>query len=198
MKRAVTIIDIANHAGVSFKTVSRVLNENPRVADELRTRVQKAMAELGYQPNLAARALAGRRGYAIALLVDRVQFFNEENANAYLAPYLVDLQAGALNACREAGYHFFVEPLDMQSENLASDLSIQLSKIAVDGVFFALSNMLGREALSVEHFRIVRGELGDDRGADGRERDLFAGISGISGISGIAGIGRRADAGGSA
>jgi N-acetyl-1-D-myo-inositol-2-amino-2-deoxy-alpha-D-glucopyranoside deacetylase len=77
-------------------------------------------------------------------------------------------------------------------------LAAHRTQIAVDGVFFALSNMLGREALSVEHFRIVRGELGDDRGADGRERDLFAGISGISGISGIAGIGRRADAGGSA
>jgi N-acetyl-1-D-myo-inositol-2-amino-2-deoxy-alpha-D-glucopyranoside deacetylase len=50
------------------------------------------------------------------------------------------------------------------------------TQIAVDGVFFALSNMLGREALSTEHFRLVRGELGADRDAEGRETDLFAGL----------------------
>jgi len=50
------------------------------------------------------------------------------------------------------------------------------TQIAVDGVFFALSNMLGREALSVEHFRLVRGEPGGERDADGREIDLFAGV----------------------
>jgi N-acetyl-1-D-myo-inositol-2-amino-2-deoxy-alpha-D-glucopyranoside deacetylase len=50
------------------------------------------------------------------------------------------------------------------------------TQIAVDGVFFALSNMLGREALATEHFRLVRGGLGTDRDADGRETDLFAGL----------------------
>ena len=108
--RRPTIIDIAKRAEVSFKTVSRVLNDNPRVAEELRERVRKAMAELDYQPNLAARALAGRRSYSIALLVDQGEFFSDDNANAYMAPYIVDLQAGALRACREAGYHFFIEP----------------------------------------------------------------------------------------
>ena len=50
------------------------------------------------------------------------------------------------------------------------------TQIAVDGVFFALSNMLGREALSVEHFRLVSGEPAGERDADGRETDLFAGV----------------------
>jgi N-acetyl-1-D-myo-inositol-2-amino-2-deoxy-alpha-D-glucopyranoside deacetylase len=50
------------------------------------------------------------------------------------------------------------------------------TQIAVDGGFFALSNMLGREALSVEHFRLVQGEAAGDRDAEGRECDLFAGI----------------------
>ena len=136
-KRRPTIIDIAKKADVSFKTVSRVLNDNPRVAAELRTRVLKAMADLDYQPNLAARSLAGRRGYAIALLVDRSEFFREDDANAYFAPYLVDLQAGALLACREAGYHFFVEPYDPASANFPNDLRAQLSKLALDGVVLA-------------------------------------------------------------
>lgn len=136
-KRRPTIIDIARKAEVSFKTVSRVLNENPRVGADLRSRVLKAMAELDYQPNLAARSLAGRRGYAIALLVDGSEFFREDDANAYFSPYLVDLQAGALIACREQGYHFFVEPYDFSVEGWEGGLRAQLSRIALDGVMLA-------------------------------------------------------------
>jgi len=135
--RRPTIIDIAKRAEVSFKTVSRVLNDNPRVAEERRARVRAAMHELGYQPNLAARSLAGRRGYAIAMLVDQQEFYSEANANAYVASYLVDLQAGALMACREAGYHFFIEPFERSSPTLLSDLRGQFSKIPVDGLVLA-------------------------------------------------------------
>jgi N-acetyl-1-D-myo-inositol-2-amino-2-deoxy-alpha-D-glucopyranoside deacetylase len=55
-------------------------------------------------------------------------------------------------------------------------LAAHRTQITVDGLFFALSNKLGREALALEHFRLVRGELGDQRDADGRETDLFAGL----------------------
>jgi N-acetyl-1-D-myo-inositol-2-amino-2-deoxy-alpha-D-glucopyranoside deacetylase len=55
-------------------------------------------------------------------------------------------------------------------------LAAHRTQIAVDGPFFALSNMLGREVLAVEHYRIAKGELGPDRGADGRESDLFSGV----------------------
>ncbi|MEP7021497.1 MAG: N-acetyl-1-D-myo-inositol-2-amino-2-deoxy-alpha-D-glucopyranoside deacetylase [Pseudonocardiales bacterium] len=50
------------------------------------------------------------------------------------------------------------------------------TQISVDGVFFALSNMLGREILATEHFRLMQGELGPERDAAGRETDLFAGL----------------------
>jgi N-acetyl-1-D-myo-inositol-2-amino-2-deoxy-alpha-D-glucopyranoside deacetylase len=56
-------------------------------------------------------------------------------------------------------------------------LAAHRSQIAVDGPFFALSNLLGREILATEHFRLIKGELGVDRDADGRESDLFAGVS---------------------
>jgi N-acetyl-1-D-myo-inositol-2-amino-2-deoxy-alpha-D-glucopyranoside deacetylase len=56
-------------------------------------------------------------------------------------------------------------------------LAAHRTQIAVDGPFFALSNMLGREVLAVEHFRIAKGELGPDRDDAGRERDLFSGIA---------------------
>jgi N-acetyl-1-D-myo-inositol-2-amino-2-deoxy-alpha-D-glucopyranoside deacetylase len=55
-------------------------------------------------------------------------------------------------------------------------LAAHRTQIAVDGLFFALSNMLGREVLSVEHFRLIRGEPGGERTPEGWERDLFAGI----------------------
>ncbi len=51
------------------------------------------------------------------------------------------------------------------------------TQIAVDGPFFALSNNVGMPMLGIEYFRIVSGTLGDDRDADGRETDLFAGLS---------------------
>jgi N-acetyl-1-D-myo-inositol-2-amino-2-deoxy-alpha-D-glucopyranoside deacetylase len=61
-------------------------------------------------------------------------------------------------------------------ERKLAALRAHRTQIAVDGVFFALSNMLGREALSVEYFRLVDGQPGAGRDADGRETDLFAGL----------------------
>jgi N-acetyl-1-D-myo-inositol-2-amino-2-deoxy-alpha-D-glucopyranoside deacetylase len=61
-------------------------------------------------------------------------------------------------------------------ERKLAALRAHRTQIAVDGVFFALSNMLGREALSVEYFRLVDGQPGTERDADGRETDLFAGL----------------------
>ena len=60
--------DVADRAGVSRATVSRVVNGQATVAEALRERVQKAIDELGYVPNQAARALMTRRSDAIALL----------------------------------------------------------------------------------------------------------------------------------
>src|SRR3954462_12536512 len=49
--------DVAARAGVSHQTVSRVINGSPNVAPLTRERVERAIAELGYRPNTAARAL---------------------------------------------------------------------------------------------------------------------------------------------
>jgi N-acetyl-1-D-myo-inositol-2-amino-2-deoxy-alpha-D-glucopyranoside deacetylase len=58
-----------------------------------------------------------------------------------------------------------------------SALRAHATQISVDAPFFALSNMLGREVLAVEHFRLASGELGPDRDGDGWETDLFSGIA---------------------
>ncbi|MFX8184065.1 LacI family DNA-binding transcriptional regulator, partial [Acinetobacter baumannii] len=61
MKRsagAVTVDDVAAHAGVSIKTVSRVLNHEPNISEKTRAKVVEAMQALDYRPNPAARRLA--------------------------------------------------------------------------------------------------------------------------------------------
>ena len=65
----VTIVDVANKAGVSFGTVSRVVNNNVHVKDETRQRVLDAMQELGYVADRQARSLAGGKSDSIGLLV---------------------------------------------------------------------------------------------------------------------------------
>ncbi|WIB37075.1 LacI family DNA-binding transcriptional regulator [Curtobacterium sp. MCJR17_043] len=67
-RKAPTIFDVAERAGVSHQTVSRVINGDPTVRDGFRSRVTTAIGELGYRPRAAARALAGGRSRALGLV----------------------------------------------------------------------------------------------------------------------------------
>jgi LacI family transcriptional regulator len=68
----VTIMDVAREAGVSYSTVSRVINNYKHVSPEKRQRVLSAMTRLGYVVNQQARSLAGGRSHVIGLLVPAV------------------------------------------------------------------------------------------------------------------------------
>ncbi len=70
---AVTMKDVAEYAGVSKATVSRVVNDDPNVAADLRTQVLNAIKELGYQPNRAAQRLRAGSSDVIGLLVSDIQ-----------------------------------------------------------------------------------------------------------------------------
>lgn len=70
--RQVTIVDVAREAGVSYSTVSRVMNGYPHVSAEKRESVLNAMTRLGYVVNQQARSLAGGRSHVIGLLVPDV------------------------------------------------------------------------------------------------------------------------------
>lgn len=61
-------------------------------------------------------------------------------------------------------------------EQKMAALAAHRTQISVDGPFFALSNMLGREILAVEHYRLFAGTIGPARDVDGRETDLFSGV----------------------
>ena len=68
--REITIVDVADEAGVSYATVSRVINNKDHVSAEKRERVLRAMAQLGYVANMQARSLAGGESRVVGLLVD--------------------------------------------------------------------------------------------------------------------------------
>lgn len=99
--------DVADLAGVSIKTVSRVLNNEPHVQDKLRRKVREAAEKLDYVPSQSARSLRGSRSYDINLICH-----NPDSA------YVNSIQFGAVIACQELGYQLsisLVEDLDQKS-----------------------------------------------------------------------------------
>lgn len=77
-----TLEQVAERAGVSRATVSRVVNGSPTVTPAIRDSVQRAIAELGYVPNQAARSLVTQRTDSIALILPETEFrvFSEDQA----------------------------------------------------------------------------------------------------------------------
>ena len=73
-KRA-TLQDVANHAGVSYQTVSRVINKSAHVSNTTRQRVLEAIASLGYQPNRVAQALVTNRSYTIKMVTFGLSYY---------------------------------------------------------------------------------------------------------------------------
>lgn len=132
--RRPTIKDVAREAGVSFKTVSRVLNGDRRVNAEMRAAVEAAQVGLGYRPHRAARSLRTSRTYAIALLAGS----RDEPAAGARAPfpeYLGDIVAGCARACRPAGFHLVLELIAYGDRRQAAAVtSALLDDVGPDGV----------------------------------------------------------------
>lgn len=98
--RPATIVDVAREAGVSFKTVSRVLNGEPNVRPQTRLRVMSAIGELGYRANPYARSLRASRSRLIGV------FFSNPSRN-----YLGEIQIGALQKASAEGFSIAFEQL---------------------------------------------------------------------------------------
>jgi len=118
-----TINDIARLANVSKKTVSRVINESPFVREETRTRIAEIIRSTGFTPDPQARGLAFRRSYLIGLVYD--------NPNA---PYVINVQEGALGALRRVGYELVVHPCDRNSPEFLSDIRQLVRRQKLDGM----------------------------------------------------------------
>ncbi|HOT92023.1 MAG TPA: LacI family DNA-binding transcriptional regulator [Anaerolineae bacterium] len=83
-KRA-TLHDVAALAGVSYQTVSRVINNQPYVAEKTRAKVLQAIRQLDYRPNQAAQALATGRSYILQLLMFDIRYSDPFPAMLYWA-----------------------------------------------------------------------------------------------------------------
>lgn len=117
-----TINDVAALAGVSIKTVSRVVNNEPRVRESTIEKVQQAIQQLAYRPSTSARSLAGNRSYLLALLYD--------NPNAH---YVIDVQYGALEACQKNHYELIIRPCSYTHKSALKDIENLVSNAKVDG-----------------------------------------------------------------
>lgn len=134
-----TIYDVAARAGVSIKSVSRVLNGEPNVSDVLRTKVEDAVADLGYRRNLSARSLAGSSSSIITVLVDAeltIEHWRSGRGNDYLGR----LELGLLMECRQADYYLMVELIDHGALTLRRDLTAMLAAIRPEGVVLTPPN----------------------------------------------------------
>ena len=74
----VTIKDVAELAGCSIKTVSRVVNEEPHVSEATRSKVREAINDLDYAPNFSARRLVQRKAYMICVLLHEAGFYQAQ------------------------------------------------------------------------------------------------------------------------
>ena len=135
---------IAEKAGVSLKTVSRVVNKENGVKQETRDRIEALIEQLDFQPNPSARGLAAARSFLVALLYD-----NPSTA------YIISLQNGALTTCRENGYGLIINPCDRHDPDLVSSIKSLARSTRIDGLLLTpplcdneeLLNMLDERGL---------------------------------------------------
>ena len=102
---SVRMKEVAIRAGVSVKTVSNVVNGYLHVAPSTRERVQRAIDEMGYRPNLSARSLRSGRTGIIAVAVPRLD-----------EPYFAELASAVIAVADERGCTVLVEQTDGQLE----------------------------------------------------------------------------------
>jgi LacI family transcriptional regulator len=129
MERKPTIKDIARLARVSHTTVSRALNNRPRVNRKTQERIRAIAKKLNYQPNVAARSLKIRRTKALGLVITTI-----------INPFYPELAQGIENTAREMGYNII-----LCSTNYDIDLERQhidmLRGRGVDGIIFTSTHV---------------------------------------------------------
>jgi LacI family transcriptional regulator len=107
---SLTLEDIAQKAGVSRSTVSRVINNKPNVRPRVRQRVLNIIQETGYQPHAAARSLASHRSRLIGLVIPRSVH------TVFTDPYFPRLTLGIAQACNQYDYTLSLFLLHTQDE----------------------------------------------------------------------------------
>lgn len=172
LHRSATISDVAARAGVSIKTVSRVLNREPKVRPATRDRVEAAMEALRYRPNSPGRMLASRRSYILGLVY---------NANS---SYINSIQNGALDACRREHYDLLIHPCHYRDPSITDEIADLVTGAKVDGLVLvppvsdlpsvrALVRELGVPSVSISH----SGGSADDWAVGTNDRQVSAALT---------------------
>jgi DNA-binding LacI/PurR family transcriptional regulator len=133
MPRKQSIIQIAKRAGVAPSTVSRVINNHPDVSPETYQKVKKEIDRLGFMPNVAARSLASKRSYTIAMVTSDLVFY----------PNLI--LARVEDLARKRGYKLFVNVIDTEfNPPSPQDNRLLETLIAyqVDGIIWSVQEMI--------------------------------------------------------
>jgi LacI family transcriptional regulator len=125
---AATIREVAASAGVSIKTVSRVLNHEPRVRQGTRERVAAAAASLGYTPHPSARNLSSAVENTVGLV------FAAGPGACDGRQYTMNVQLGALAACQRLDIGLLLLPYDAADAQAAASLVARLRSRRVGGV----------------------------------------------------------------
>lgn len=152
-----TINDVAKDAGVSIKTVSRVINNEASVRDNTRKKVMASVEKLNYHPNLAARSLAGTKAYSIAYIYD--------NPNAY---YIIDMQRGILDACKKQGFELLIHPCDAKETRIIDEITDMVKRTRIAGIlltppFSEMPNFVEKlTQLNIKVVRILSGHSAPD------------------------------------
>ena len=139
----VTIRDVANRAGVSHQTVSRVINESERVSPDTRARVEAAIDELGYRPNAMARSMARGRSGVLACIAP--------NLTDYTFASMID---GAEQEARKRGY-FLLSASAMTEEVFTSLVDELVTSRRAEGMIIINPYQDGRYAHLPPNYPIV-------------------------------------------
>jgi len=137
-RRLPRLQDVAQRAGVSHQTVSRVINNLPNVSKATRERVEAAIAELGYRRNTAARSLVTRRSHTIGVLASELSQYGP--ANTLL---------GVEQAARDAGYFVSIAALKEVSADSIADAARHFMDQGVDGIVAVVPHVGTLRALEV-------------------------------------------------
>jgi LacI family transcriptional regulator len=120
-----TIRDVAEKAGVATMTVSRVINDSGYVSDETRAKVESAIRELGYVPNMLGPSLRFNQTYTLALVVTDIT-----------NPFWTTVTRGVEDAAHERGYSVILCNTDESPEKQAQYLNMLLKR-RIDGILLA-------------------------------------------------------------
>ena len=136
--KGVRLIDVARHAGVSMKTVSNVVHNYQHVTPQMRGRVQEAIEQLGYKPNLTARRLVTGKTGMIALAIPEINH-----------PYFSTIADAVVVAAESRGLRVIIEQTDGKADR---ELAVLRDREAglVDGVIFQPAKVSSLEIAEVQ------------------------------------------------